>query len=136
MLMLYNPPRKPKAGIEIETRTRGSTGTAAVYHFTDYVELLYITLQRSSLGRNGPASLQCTVTVSFLKQGQVVKTRTFSFRFAADVDNHYPLMLLKPKDVDEIQMSSTLILSTRVESRLIFKQEVPDAVGLPDLIYG
>jgi hypothetical protein len=44
--------------------------------------------------------------------------------------------LIKPKGADELQLVSGLMLTTRIESRLIFKQEVPDAVGIPPLFNG
>jgi len=135
MLMLYNPPPKAKPDIEIATESQGTVGTAAIFHFTDYVELVDLSFKRTSLSNRQtiPAQL-CSLTLSFLKGDQLVERRYLYLSFAAGVDHHYPMTLIKPKGADELQVVSSVALVSRIETRLIFKQEVPDAVGIPPLI--
>ena len=137
MLMLYNPPRQAKPDIEIATESQGSTGTAGIFHFTDYVELVDLSFKRSSLATNrGVAAQLCSLTLSFLKDSQLIERRYLYLSFAAGVDHHYPMTLIKPKGADELQVVSSLALVSRIETRLIFKQEVPDALGIPPLFNG
>ncbi|MDC5819454.1 hypothetical protein OPW19_06385 [Vibrio europaeus] len=135
MLMLYNPPPKAKPDIEIATESQGSTGTAGIFHFTDHVELVDLSFKRSSLSANrGVDSQLCSLTLSFLKENQLIERRYLYLYFAPGIDHHYPMTLIKPKGADEMQLISSVMLTTRIETRLIFKQEVPDAVGIPPLI--
>ena len=137
MLMLYNPPRKAKPDIEIETESQGTVGDAAIFHFTDYVELVDLSFKRTSLSNRQtiPAQL-CSLTLSFLKGSDLVERRYLYLYFAAGVDHHYPMTIIKPKGADELQVVSGVALVSRIESRLIFKQEVPDAVGISPLFNG
>ncbi|MDC5850885.1 hypothetical protein OPW32_16955 [Vibrio europaeus] len=137
MLMFYNPPRTAKPDIEVNTQSQGSTGTAGIFHFTDYVELVDLSFKRSSFSTNqGVAAQLCSLTLSFFKGSQLIERRYLYLYFAAGFDHHYPMTLIKPKGADELQLVSGLMLTTRIESRLIFKQEVPDAVGIPPLFNG
>ena len=137
MLMLYNPPPKAKPDIEIATESQGSTGTAGIFHFTDYVELVDLSFKRSSLATNrGVAAQLCSLTLSFLKDSQLIERRYLYLYFAPGIDHHYPMTLIKPKGADELQVVSSLALVSRIETRLIFKQEVPDALGIPPLFNG
>ncbi|MEX0336399.1 hypothetical protein [Vibrio tubiashii] len=135
MLMLYNPPPKAKPDIEIATESQGTVGTAAIFHFTEHVELVDLSFKRTSLSNRQtiPAQL-CSVMLSFLKDSDLIERRYLYLHFAAGVDHHYPMTLIKPKGADELQVVSSVALVSRIETRLIFKQEVPDAVGIPPLI--
>ncbi|MDC5842559.1 hypothetical protein OPW33_24970 [Vibrio europaeus] len=137
MLMLYNPPLKAKPDIEIATESQGTVGDAAIFHFTDHVELVDLSFKRTSLSNRQtiPAQL-CSLTLSFLKGSDLIERRYLYLHFAAGVDHHYPMTIIKPKGADELQVVSSVALVSRIETRLIFKQEVPDALGIPPLING
>ncbi|NOI83324.1 hypothetical protein F0237_21940 [Vibrio tubiashii] len=134
MLRLYNPPRQPAPSIEFKNEGLGTVGTAAIFHFTDRVELVELSVKRTSLSDEKRTAKLCDLTFSFLKSSELIERRYMSVFFAKDFDHHYPMTLIKPKGADELQIISSVALVTRIESRLIFKQEVPDAVAVPDLI--
>jgi|GEM_PF-2688134 len=134
MLTLYNPPLQ-KLEIETDFQQYHEFGYDAEFPLSQHVEIIAMQLgrfvSRSVTGETTwPDAEVGAVSFEFKDGDEKISTRFFRLYFAKASENSYPVTLIKPQQADRLRITASVRFYATIKSRLILKQELPNALGI------
>lgn len=134
MLMLHNPPLQ-KLEFETDFQQYHKFGYEAEFSLSQHVEIIGMQVGRL-IGRPStddtvlPEAQVGYVTFEFKDGDEDVSRRYFRLYFARGSENSYPITLIKPQQADRLSITATVSFYATIKSRLMLKQELPNALGM------